>query len=207
MTSRRSLKMRKTFLVFACAIVLAGCGPSAEEIAAQTAEAWTATPRITPTSKPANTLTPETAGSYKISCQHRIILGDYPQVALGGEEHQVVSAGRPLLLSMYWWADNTELVEQNINQMALRLEINGQKVDTGESWGGIAKWKDIDNDGDADSISFWRCLIPEIFEGSIQLNIESEYLSEISDGLDFNGDGEPETYSGITRKTISVIFE
>jgi hypothetical protein len=45
------------FLLFLI-LVISGCGPSVEEIAAMTQAAWTATPTSTPTSTPTPTPTP-----------------------------------------------------------------------------------------------------------------------------------------------------
>ncbi|MBN1285837.1 MAG: hypothetical protein JXB47_10600 [Anaerolineae bacterium] len=108
-----------------------------------------------------------------------------------------VEAGQPLILEFGWYATTPDLVEQFTNTVARRLTYDGEPV---EAWDVPAP--ELNEDGYFISWYFW--VIPEPKPGEHEVMLSYDFLFPLTDGIDGDGDGEPDIYDGAEAWACTV---
>jgi len=127
-------------------------------------------------------------------------------VSVGLLSDAQVPAGTPIILSTRWVADTPELVADFLASIELTVILDGTSLSNPEDyWGEIEEIEDTDEDGDPDYLSRWRYPVGVLSEGSHR--VESVWFLHVpvTDGWDYDEDGEPDIFEGqLLERTIEI---
>jgi len=97
-------------------------------------------------------------------------------------------------------------VEQFLDVFHMTAGVDGVPLpDVMSHWGPVHEVLDRDDDGDMDYRAFWQYPLGVLDPGTYDIASEWTLSEAITDGLDLDGDGQPDEYSG--SWTLSVILE
>ena len=187
------------FLFALFSLVIASCGPNEAEVEATLTAA-------APTSLPTST-----TGSTAIQeweCRRINPFFEVEIVNLYGSEEVQVTAFQSFVIYIGWIADSEKLVDDYLQSIDIQVYVDGRRVtNTVGMWGEIEQYVDIDNDGDVDYLANWVCLLGELSPGTYIITANVVYGFSITDGLDSDGDGVEDQFSGTDNLLVTVIAQ
>jgi hypothetical protein len=111
------------------------------------------------------------------------------------DELERVRTNDNILLSIAWFADTEELIEEFLQNADFVVTLDGEPLPhANEFWNEPASVGDFDFDGDEDYETSWLYPLGMLPPGRHTITWEMIFSEPTSDGLDMDGDGEPDVY-------------
>ena len=128
-------------------------------------------------------------------------------VSLIDEDREArVPPGTPVDLTVGWSADTPELVIKYLSALDLVVKLDGESLKgVMGRYGPVEERGDRDEDGDMDYISRWRYPVGVLSAGVHIVEAEFRLLRPVTDGMDRDGDGELDEYSGTSKLDVRII--
>jgi hypothetical protein len=121
------------------------------------------------------------------------------------EGYLQVKPNQEVILETRWLADSVALVEEYTDSFVFDIWINGIHLASDNcSWSEPEIVDDSDGDGDNEASVMWNCPLGTLTSGTHLLTTEAEYLWPLTDGLDLDGDGTLDEYSGTLSRQIEI---
>jgi hypothetical protein len=113
------------------------------------------------------------------------------------DEKACVPSGSAVRLTTQWYVDTPDLADDWLDALNLTVEVDGAALsDVAEYWGTVEALADIDEDGDMDYVTRWAYPIGTLGGGAHTVESHFSLAYPITDGFDFDEDGEPDEFSG-----------
>jgi tRNA A-37 threonylcarbamoyl transferase component Bud32 len=120
-------------------------------------------------------------------------------------EDQVLSRDEFIVIHTCWIADTADLVEDYIAAVEISATWDGFALPSvEEKWDRIEQWRDFDEDGDMEYGACWEYPIGDLDPGTYVVEYAAHLGWTITDGLDGDGDGQEDYFSGTEQTTVRI---
>jgi C1A family cysteine protease len=121
------------------------------------------------------------------------------------DEEACVASGKAVRLTTQWYVDVAAYADDWLDALDLTVEVDGAALsDVADHWGAIEPCGDIDEDGDTDYVTRWANVIGSLADGAHAVDSHFSLAYPVTDGFDFDGDGEPDAFSGSWDASVSL---
>jgi hypothetical protein len=121
------------------------------------------------------------------------------------DEDDCVPSGSAVRLTTQWYVDAVDDATAYLDALDLTVEVDDAPLpDVADHWSAAEVCGDLDEDGDARYVTRWAYPLDPLADGAHTFDSTFSLAYPVTDGFDFDGDGEPDEFSGTWGYTVDL---